>query len=187
MPYTVKGYPTGNNAATGLPWAPATDGLRNITGRVNRDGTVTIWAVTSTVSGSGDQGADPNKVVRSPTTWARSAAGGGELPHRGRPLRRGAPRRVVHPGHRSPLIPLHQGIRGAGAGLSRPPVPCSLCVALVLSYSRQKWVGPARVGVVGGAVAVVTGIAPGSSGGAVATENVPRATSRPSVLPFASV
>src|SRR4029077_4241586 len=32
-------------------------------GRVNRDGTVTIWAITSTVSGSGDQGADPNKLV----------------------------------------------------------------------------------------------------------------------------
>ena len=30
---------------------------------VNRDGTVTIYAVTSTVSGSGDQGADPNKLV----------------------------------------------------------------------------------------------------------------------------
>jgi hypothetical protein len=62
-PYTVKGYPAGDNAATGLPWAPATDGLRNITGRVNRNGTVTIWAITSTVSGSGDQGADPNKLV----------------------------------------------------------------------------------------------------------------------------
>jgi len=63
QPYTVVGYPTGINAATGLPWAPATDGLRNITGRVNRNGTVTIWAITSTVSGSGDQGADPNKLV----------------------------------------------------------------------------------------------------------------------------
>jgi len=63
QPYTVAGYPAGDNAATGLPWAPATDGLRNITGRVNPNGTVTIWAVTSTVSGSGDQGADPNKLV----------------------------------------------------------------------------------------------------------------------------
>jgi hypothetical protein len=63
QPYSVPRYPIGNNAATGLPWAPATDGLRNITGRVNRDGTVTIWAVTSTVSGSGDQGADPNQLV----------------------------------------------------------------------------------------------------------------------------
>jgi hypothetical protein len=63
VPYTVGGYPTGTNAATGLPWAPATDGLRNITGSVSRSGTATIYAVTSTVSGDGDQGADPNKVV----------------------------------------------------------------------------------------------------------------------------
>ncbi len=62
-PYTVLGYPTGENAATGLPWSPATDGLRNLTGRINRDGTATIWAITSTVSGGGDQGADPNKLV----------------------------------------------------------------------------------------------------------------------------
>ncbi|MGA7178751.1 MAG: hypothetical protein WBX11_04075 [Thiobacillaceae bacterium] len=63
IPYSVAGYPTGNNSATGLPWAPATDGLRNVAGRVNGDGTVTIWAITSTVSGNGDQGADPNKLV----------------------------------------------------------------------------------------------------------------------------
>ena len=62
-PYTVDGYPTGVNAATGLPWAPAIDGLRNIAGELNGDGTATIYAVTSTVSGSGDQGADPNQVV----------------------------------------------------------------------------------------------------------------------------
>ena len=54
IPNTISGYPTGNNPATGIQWAPATDGLRNITGRVNGDGTVTIWAITSTVSGSGD-------------------------------------------------------------------------------------------------------------------------------------
>src|ERR1700736_4106774 len=53
----------GNNSATRLPWSPATDGLRNITGRVNADGTVTVWGVTSTVSTNGDQGADPNKLV----------------------------------------------------------------------------------------------------------------------------
>lgn len=63
MPYNITGYPTGNNLATGLPWAPATDGLRNITGIVNGDGTATIYAITSTVSGNGDQGADPNKLV----------------------------------------------------------------------------------------------------------------------------
>ncbi len=65
-PHTVPGYPTGLNSGpggTGLPWAPATDGLRNLTGRVNPDGSVTLWAVTSTVSGSGDQGADPDKLV----------------------------------------------------------------------------------------------------------------------------
>ena len=63
IPYTVSGYPTGNNPATGLPWSPGSDGLRNITGIVNGDGTATIYAITSTVSGSGDQGADPNKLV----------------------------------------------------------------------------------------------------------------------------
>ena len=64
VPYTVAHYPTGTNTATGLPWSPATDGLRNLTGRVDPDGTVTIWAITSTVSGGGDQGADPNKLVK---------------------------------------------------------------------------------------------------------------------------
>jgi hypothetical protein len=63
VPYTVSGYPTGNNSMTNLPWSPATDGLRNLTGRVNNDGTITLWAITSTVSGDGDQGADPNKLV----------------------------------------------------------------------------------------------------------------------------
>jgi hypothetical protein len=63
VPYTVHGYPAGNNSATSLPWSPATDGLRNMEGRVNRDGTATIWAITSTVSGGGDTGADPNRLV----------------------------------------------------------------------------------------------------------------------------
>jgi hypothetical protein len=63
-------YPTGENSyikakgetVTG-PWTQAIDGLRNLTGRVNANGTVTLWATTSTVSGSGDQGADPNSLV----------------------------------------------------------------------------------------------------------------------------
>jgi len=78
-PYTVHGYPTGTNSATNLPWSPATDGLRNIVGKVNSDGTVTIWAVTSTVSGGGDTGADPDKLVvitdKMANTSASTAAG----------------------------------------------------------------------------------------------------------------
>ena len=45
------------------PWpAVTTVGLRNLTGVVNGD-RVTLWATTSTSSASGDNGADPNKVV----------------------------------------------------------------------------------------------------------------------------
>ena len=74
-PYAVSGYPMGDNAATGLPWAPATDGLRNIAGRINRNGSATIWGVTSTVSGSGDQGADPNQLgAVTDDPWAASPA-----------------------------------------------------------------------------------------------------------------
>jgi hypothetical protein len=78
VPYTVSGYPTGTNPATSLPWSPATDGLRNLTGRVNRDGTATIWAITSTVSGGGDQGADPNKLVMITDNLAATSLPGGE-------------------------------------------------------------------------------------------------------------
>jgi hypothetical protein len=62
LPYTVRDYPTGNNPVTGLPWTPATDGLRNITGATG-EGYAAIWGITSTVSGNGDQGADPNQLV----------------------------------------------------------------------------------------------------------------------------
>ncbi len=37
-PYTVANYPAALN--------PAADGLRNIAGKLNSDGTVTIWGVT---------------------------------------------------------------------------------------------------------------------------------------------
>jgi hypothetical protein len=56
VPYSVANYPASLN--------PATGGCRNIAGRVNWDETVTIWAVTSTISANGDTGADPNKLVR---------------------------------------------------------------------------------------------------------------------------
>ena len=56
VPYSVDHYPASID--------PATGGCRNITGRVNRDGTATIWAITSTISANGDNGADPNKLVK---------------------------------------------------------------------------------------------------------------------------
>jgi hypothetical protein len=74
----IADYPTGNNPATGLPWAPGTDGLRNITGVVNSDGTATIYAITSTVSGNGDQGADPNRLVAITDNLAATSMPSGE-------------------------------------------------------------------------------------------------------------
>jgi hypothetical protein len=55
VPYTVASYPAA--------LSPATDGCRNIAGHVDH-GIATIYAVTSTVSTSGDQGADPNLLVK---------------------------------------------------------------------------------------------------------------------------
>jgi hypothetical protein len=52
-----------------------TIGLRNLTGRVNGDGTVTLWAATSTKSASADNGADPNKVVQITDQIAATQAG----------------------------------------------------------------------------------------------------------------
>jgi hypothetical protein len=53
--YVVPGMPVALN--------PAPDGFRALTGRVNGDGTVTLFAVTSTISASVDQGADPNQLL----------------------------------------------------------------------------------------------------------------------------
>jgi hypothetical protein len=79
QPYTVPGYPTGDNSATSLPWAPANDGLRNIDGQVNKQaGTATIYGVASTVSGGGDQGADPNSLVSVTDTINATTPGAGE-------------------------------------------------------------------------------------------------------------
>ena len=49
----------------GLPWTVNADGLRNLSGEVNADGTYTLFATTSTVSNESthDQGADPNELV----------------------------------------------------------------------------------------------------------------------------
>jgi hypothetical protein len=64
--YGLPNYPPAIN--------PATAGLRNLTGRVNTDGTVTLWAVTSTVSANGDQGADPNLLVSITDNLANTSA-----------------------------------------------------------------------------------------------------------------
>lgn len=56
VPYSVANYPA--------DLSPATGGCRALTGRHGDDGVVTLFAVTSTVSNSGDQGADPNRLVR---------------------------------------------------------------------------------------------------------------------------
>ncbi len=78
-PYGIADFPGGVNAATGLPWTPATDGLRNLTGKVV-EGKAVIWAISSTVSGNGDQGADPNKlfVVVDDVKNASASAAAGE-------------------------------------------------------------------------------------------------------------
>jgi hypothetical protein len=58
------GSPVDNLTGAAGPYPTVTTvGLRNLTGRINGDGTVTLWATTSTSSASGDNGADPNKVV----------------------------------------------------------------------------------------------------------------------------
>ncbi|QNI30706.1 hypothetical protein H7849_16425 [Alloacidobacterium dinghuense] len=55
-PYSVRNYPASIE--------PAAGGCRNIIGVVNHDGTATIYAITSTISQNGDNGADPNKLVK---------------------------------------------------------------------------------------------------------------------------
>ncbi|HEX4235987.1 MAG TPA: PEP-CTERM sorting domain-containing protein [Caldimonas sp.] len=49
----------------GLPWDIFTDGLRNLTGLKNADGSFELWATTATTSSdtSHDLGADPNELV----------------------------------------------------------------------------------------------------------------------------
>jgi hypothetical protein len=62
-------------ASFGLPWLVQQDGLRNITGETNADGSWTIFGTTSTVSNelTHDLGADPNEIV-SITIGANSTA-----------------------------------------------------------------------------------------------------------------
>lgn len=70
--YTVNG--TGSLAGDSL--STTVDGLRNLTGKVNANGTVTLYAVTST-EGSvlGDSGADPNQIVAITDTLSDTSSG----------------------------------------------------------------------------------------------------------------
>lgn len=80
-PYAVSGLPSGDNAATGEPWAPATDGLRQLTGRLDGKGAVTLYATTSTVSGNMDQGADSNRLVEITDPLGATSQPSGEAFH----------------------------------------------------------------------------------------------------------
>jgi len=74
--YTVNGSGAlcGGLSSCGL--TTTVDGLRNLTGTVNANGTVTLYAVTST-EGSvlGDAGADPNQIVAITDTLADTSSG----------------------------------------------------------------------------------------------------------------
>jgi len=73
------GSPVDNLTGAAGPYPTVTTvGLRNLTGRINGDGTVTLWATTSTSSASGDNGADPNKVVEITDQIAATALVGNE-------------------------------------------------------------------------------------------------------------
>jgi hypothetical protein len=56
VPYSVPNYPASIE--------PATGGCRNMIGVAHHDGTATIYAITSTISQNGDNGADPNELVK---------------------------------------------------------------------------------------------------------------------------
>lgn len=73
--YTVNG----TGALAGDSLTTYTDGLRNLAGQVNANGTVTLYATTSTIgSVLGDAGADPNKLVEITDTISATAAPTGE-------------------------------------------------------------------------------------------------------------
>jgi hypothetical protein len=81
--YTLQagliGKSYGPLAGSDGPWPQVTTiGLRNLAGRVNGNGTVTLWAVTSTNSTAGDTGADPNQVVEVSDVFAATAPAASE-------------------------------------------------------------------------------------------------------------
>ncbi|MDR0479318.1 MAG: hypothetical protein LBH31_05850 [Burkholderiaceae bacterium] len=74
--YTVTDT-AGTYGARGASYTTTPDGLRNITGQVNSDGSYTIYAVTSTIGNSlgtdFDEGADSNQLVKITLTVKDSA------------------------------------------------------------------------------------------------------------------
>ena len=69
--YSVNG--TGSLAGDSL--TTNVDGLRNLAGKVNANGTVTLYAITSTIgSNLGDAGADPNQLVAITDTLGNTTA-----------------------------------------------------------------------------------------------------------------
>jgi len=74
--YTVNGSGAVCGGLSSCGLTTTTDGLRNLTGQVNANGTVTLYAVTSTEgSNLGDAGADPNQIVAITDTLADTTAG----------------------------------------------------------------------------------------------------------------
>ena len=65
LDYTLQAGLIGDMySVPGWDFEETTTGLRNLTGEVNANGTVTFFATTSTSSDSGDNGADPNEIVK---------------------------------------------------------------------------------------------------------------------------
>jgi hypothetical protein len=73
--YSVNGSGAVCGGLSACSLTTTADGLRNLTGTVNANGTVTLYAVTST-EGSvlGDEGADPNQIVALTDTLADTTA-----------------------------------------------------------------------------------------------------------------
>jgi hypothetical protein len=95
-PLQRPNYPTSLN--------PVTDGLRNITGRNNGDGTVNIWAVLDRQC-QRRSGADPNKLVAVNDildSTDPAIAPPGPSPHWSPPAMPRCCRRVLHPRHIGP-------------------------------------------------------------------------------------
>jgi PEP-CTERM motif len=79
LDYTLQAGLIGDTySVPGWDFGETTIGLRNLTGQVNADGTVTFWATTSTSSDSGDNGADPNEIVEITDALGDTAQPNGE-------------------------------------------------------------------------------------------------------------